>query len=135
MEAERRRLRRVGAGHGESERLERAQDERAVYRCAACDDDDVGPEARGCARGVEDTAAGPRLAAGDPVDGKVPYQADRAHARAAPAPTRPVAADTARASPNETTKLGSVAPIPHVGGSSRCTWSTHHAGPVGESHW
>ena len=41
----------------------------------------------------------------------------------------------ASARTNDTTKLGSVAPIPHEGGSSRCTWSTHQLGPVGESHW
>ena len=42
-----------------------------------------------------------------------------------------------RASPtaNDATKLGSVAPMPQAGGSSRCTWSTHHCGPVGERNW
>ena len=112
-----------------------APSDRAIARCAARDDDDVGPEARGGARSVEDTAARPRVTAGHPVDREVADQPDRAHARAAPAPTRPVAAVTARASPNETTKLGSVAPTLHAGGSRRCTCSTHHAGPVGESHW
>ncbi len=48
-----------------------------------------------------------------------------------PVASRRVTRVTAIAMPNETTKLGTVAPIPQSGGLSFPTRSTHHDGPVG----
>ena len=135
VEAERGRLVGVTRLHRHAERLERCERHRAVGRGAAGDGDHVGADQRRGAGRVIDAAARARLTARDPVDGDVPDQRDAAHARAGGAVSLPVAAASARASTNETAKLGSVAPIDQAGGSRRCTCSTHQAGPVGESHW
>ena len=135
VEAERRRLPPVGGRDGHVERLERREGRRAVGGRAARHGDDVRADPRRGSRGVEDTAARARSAAVDAVDAGVADERDAAHARAGRTPSLPVAAASASASTNATAKLGSVAPIDHEGGSRRCTCSTHHAGPVGESHW
>ena len=134
VEAERRRLPRVDAGHGKARRPSGA---RAVSRWSA--------------RNASPRRRPPRRARPPGRRGRPRHQpearrrrCDRrpgcrpARGRSYPGrtgPTRRIVSATASARANDTTKLGSVAPIPHAGGSRRSTWPTHQAGPVGESHW
>ncbi len=83
-------------------------------------------EARERASGVEDAATRARLGVGDDVPGEVADCGDGAHAGAAPGAERRATCATMLATPNETRKLGTVAPIPQSGGFSFETASTHH---------
>ena len=120
---------------GQPERLERREHEVAVGGAEAGDDHRVGADVAPPPGAPVDPAAGARIAAGHAVDGQVADERDSPHAPTVPVRLRLVATAAASPSANDTAKLGSVAPIPHVGGSSWFTWSTHQSGPVGESHW
>ena len=95
----------------------------------------VGAEARERPGRVEDPSARSGRCSVDHIACEVSERRDRAHAGAAPGVTRRATSATTLAIANETRKLGTVAPMPQAGGFSFSTRSTHHAGPVGKSHW
>ena len=134
VEAVCRRRRSLDPRHRQAEGLERREQRVAVLGAARGADAGVDAEMRERPRAPEHSAAGTRLAAGDDVPRDVSERGDR-HAGAAPVAVRRDTIATTLAIPNETRKLGTVAPIPHAGGWSRSTASTHQEGPVGNSHW
>ncbi len=125
------RRRRLVPRDRQAEGFERGEQRRPMLRAARRLDVRVGAQAGQRARRVEDSAAGAGLRALDDVACDVTERGDRRHAVAAPASARRVTTATTLAIPNETTKLGTVAPTPQSGGCSSPTRSTHQAGPVG----
>ena len=134
VEAVRRRRRGLDPGDGQAEGLERREQRRAIRGAARGADDGVGAEMGERARAPEYAAPRARRGTGDDVAGDVSDRGDR-HAGAVPVVARRETTATTLAIANATRKLGTVAPIPQSGGWSRSTASTHHEGPVGNSHW
>ena len=117
----------------EAESLERRKQRRPVARGARSGDARVCTQAGKCSRGVKDAASRPRCGICDHVEREVPESCDVRHACAAA--VRGDNAATMLARPNDTRKLGTVAPTPQSGGFNSETRSIHHEGPVGYSHW
>src|SRR5262249_36768534 len=90
----------------------------------------IGPEPRECSRPPVHASAGTRRGAGHDVTADVAQRRDPRHAGAAPVVTRRPRYASTLAIPNETRKLGTVAPMPHSGGWSRSTASAHPAAPA-----
>ena len=121
--------------HRNAERLEVGPENFDVVGSTPRHDVGLSADSRDGSRSVKDGASGPGRRSGHDVAAEVTDDRYRAHMSAPRVTARGAKCATMLASPNETRKLGTVAPMPQSGGFRLATTSTHHDGPVGYSHW
>ena len=136
MEAVLRRGRRLVPCDGQSEGLERGHECRSMLRAARSLDVRIGPETGERPGGVEDAPSGTRRRSRDDVAREVAQCGDRSSCGCGCLLRRGGTAPRRRSRFRR--RRGSSAPsrrCPSPAGSTSDTRSTHHDGPVGNSHW